>query len=73
MSTEELEVEAPLTAYTTGTKTGTATKSAKRDRKKASAASADDSEVSEWRPQGGAVEGAGGDGRGSPAPREPSR
>jgi len=39
-----------LTAYTTGTKTGTATKNGKRDRKKTSAASGDDSEVSEWRP-----------------------
>jgi hypothetical protein len=40
-----------LTAYTTGTKTGTATKNWKRDRKKGGAASVDDSEVSEWRPQ----------------------
>jgi hypothetical protein len=40
-----------LTAYTTGTKTGTATKNGKRDRKRTSAASIDDKEVSDWRPQ----------------------
>jgi integrase len=39
-----------LTAYTARTKTGTAPKIVKRDRKKSSAASAADSEVSEWRP-----------------------
>src|SRR6266852_5091122 len=39
-----------LTAYTIRYKTGTATKNGKRDRKKRSAASVDESEVNEWRP-----------------------